>query len=244
MSSVRVPNSRRGARPHLGRTSGDDLGQGEQLGHRPTLGDPLGAERHVDGDAVPGEEPFDVLGDPGVDRAAQHDQLAVPVVADHAFDRPRHLLGIGVEVLVHRSPDHHDDDLAARNGGRIGGGGEQLLLQSLVQQLLEAVLAELQHAAGDPGHRSVVDVVDADPAAARGQRHGQWEPDVAAATDDDDVEVGLALRGTHRRLIGPGRGAQGAAGDRGTLSCLARSAVTERPRLDSLTRRRVVCSIA
>src|SRR5207249_10770784 len=95
----------------------------------------------------------------------------------------------GVHELVDRSPDHeHDDPRPLEHRGIArqleAAGGEQLAEKGLGAGLAERHLPRPDHL--DLG---LVDVVDADPKTAVREGEGERKADVAAAADDDSVEV-------------------------------------------------------
>ena len=85
--------SRPGQRPRA--AGGHDLGQLVKLGEGLALGDALGAESHLDAHAERGQAPLHQRRHPGVDGAAQDQELAV---------------GAGMGPVLRRPP--------ARHGGR------------------------------------------------------------------------------------------------------------------------------
>ena len=167
----------------------DDLGQRVELLERVALGDPLRAERDVDGAAALGQVLGDVAGRARVDGAAKRDQGALAQVRRDLVDRlleDRHRRS---QELVDRRADDDDevvrplDHRAARAERQPTGG------QDLAQQLVGTGLEERHLAGGDPVERGLVGVVDADPQAGLGEGEAQGQADMAAATEDDDVEI-------------------------------------------------------
>ena len=63
------------------------------------------------------------------------------------------------------------------------------MARTFAKQLVGAGLEERHLAGGDPVQRRLARVVDADAQAGIGQREAERQPDVAPATEDDDVEI-------------------------------------------------------
>ena len=168
----------------------DDLGQRVELLERVALGDPLRAERDVDGAAALGEVLGDVAGR-ARDRRCCAGRRARPsrrcgAIWSTAFskiviDGPRNS-STGVPMtttrLSVRSIIEPSVPKASRPVGRISA-----------QELVGAGLQERHLAGGDPVERGLVGVVDADAQAGLGEGEAQGQADMAAAAEDDDVEI-------------------------------------------------------
>ena len=167
----------------------DDLGQRVELLERVALGDPLRAERDVDGAAALGQVLGDVAGRARVDGAAQGDQGAVAQVRRDLVDgllEDRHRRA---EELVDRRADDDDEVVRPLDHRAVGAEREPAGRQDLAQQLVGAGLEERHLAGGDPVERGLVGVVDADAQAGLGEGEAQRQADMAAAAEDDDVEI-------------------------------------------------------
>ena len=70
--------------------------------------------------------------------------------------------------------------------------------EDLAQELVGAVLHERHLAGGDPVEGRLVGVVDADTQAGLGEGEAQRQADVAAAAEDDDVEIRRTIRSCAR----------------------------------------------
>jgi hypothetical protein len=168
-------------------TAGDDLGEFEQLGHGPALGDPLRAEHHVDGEAEAGDHLLHQRGDARVDGAAQDQQLAVAQVLRAARQRPGDGLLVGVEVLVDRRADDHDHVLGGGHDRRVGRGAQPPARDDAFQHGAGPRLGERQPRVADLLDRGRVHVMDGNARAPVGQGDRQRQPHVAAAPDDHHV---------------------------------------------------------
>ena len=193
IESVRWPNTL-AARSRTSCGAGrDDLRQAEQLGHRLALGDALGAERDVDVDALLGQQRLGPGGDAGVDRAAQHDQLARAHVLRAVEDRLGHRMRIRVEMPVDRGADDDDDrvgltddlrDRCSRPAGRCARARSSI---SAAPSSMNGILRRV-----DRVDRLGVHVIDRGVEPTIGERDRQRQADVAASADDDDVVLHLS----------------------------------------------------
>ena len=177
---------------HGGVVGADDLGQRPELLESVALGDPLRAEGDVDAAAAVGERLGDVGGGPRVDGAAQDNERAVAEVRRDLLDGPLEEGHRRAEELVDRRPDD-DDEASARP--TIAGSAESSrrpVGRTSAQQLVGATLAERHLPAPDPLQRGRVRVEDAHPQTARREGEAQREADVAAAAQDDEVEIRVA----------------------------------------------------
>src|SRR5204863_6903047 len=92
------------------------------------------------------------------------------------------------EELVDRGPDHNDDLIRPLENRAIGAHLEAAGRQELGQQLVSTGFLERHLTGRDLVEGGLADVVDSDAEARLGEGEAQWEPDVAAAPEDHDVE--------------------------------------------------------
>ncbi len=167
----------------------DDLGQRVELLEGVALGDALRAERDIDRAAGFLEMLRHVLGRARVDGAAQDHQGAVAQVRGDLVDgllEDRHRWP---EELVDRRADDDDELVRALDHRAVGAEVQAAGGQDLAQQLVGAVLQERHLAGGDAVEGRLVGVVDPDPQAGLGEDEAEGQADMAAAAEDDDVEV-------------------------------------------------------
>ena len=93
------------------------------------------------------------------------------------------------EELVDRRADDHDQLVGPADHLGVGSQLEPAGRQELAKQLVGAVLEERHLAADDPVERRLVRVVDAHAQPRLGEGQAEGETDVAAAAEDDDVEI-------------------------------------------------------
>ncbi len=98
-------------------------------------------------------------------------------------------MGVRVEVLVDRSPDHDHHDVRLRDDARIGRRRQPTGRPHLGEHLVGVPLPERHPSLVDQVDACLVDVVDADPQTPIGEGDGQGQPHVAATSDNDYVEV-------------------------------------------------------
>ena len=174
-----------------------------QLLERMALGDPLGAEGDVHRAAALGEVLGHVAGRARVDGAPQGHQGAVTEMRRDLVDRLLEDRHRWAEEFVDRGADDDHEVIGPLDHRAVGPEGEAARREDLAQQLVGAVLHERHLARGDPVERRLVGVVDADPQAGFGEGEAQGQADMAAAAEDDDVEVGGGIR-SWRGLYQPG----------------------------------------
>ena len=172
-----------------GRVGADDLGQRAELLEGVALGDPLRAERDVDAAAALGEVLGDVAGRARdrrccAGRRARLAEVRRDLVDGLLEDRHRR-----PEELVDRRPDDDDELRRPPDHRAVGAEGQAAGRQELAEERLGAGLHERHLAGGDPVERRLVRVVDADAQADAGEREAERQADVAAAAEDDDIEV-------------------------------------------------------
>ena len=95
----------------------------------------------------------------------------------------------GPEELVDRRADDDDHCVGAADHRRVGARTSAGRSAAARQELVGARLQERHLARGDPVQGGLVGVVYADAQAGLGESEAERQADVAAATEDDDVEV-------------------------------------------------------
>ena len=182
---------------------------------RLALGDALGAERHVDVEPEPRDQPLDDRGDTRVDGAAEHEELTVAEMRGDLVDGTVDGTQVGVVVLVDRRADHDHDVLGVGDRSRVEGGGEEAVVAGRGEHLGRARLDEGHPTRVHGVHGVVADVVERDVQPATGEGKPQWEPDAAAPPDDRDVERlrhSVLSRSPHPGIGSPTRPALSASG--------------------------------
>ena len=94
------------------------------------------------------------------------------------------------EELVDRRADDDDELVGPLDHRAVGAELETSRRQDPAQEVLGAGLEERHLARGDPVEGRLVRVVDPDAQPGIGEGEAQGQADMAAAAEDDDVEVG------------------------------------------------------
>ena len=114
-----------------------------------------------------------------------HDYEAT--VRDFSFTIPEYF-NFGFDV-VDRRADDNDKLRSPTDNLRRDAQLQAARRQDLAQQLVRPVLEERHLAGRDPVQRGLVGVVDPDAKAGPGEGEAEWKADVAAATENDKVEI-------------------------------------------------------
>ena len=114
-------------------------------------------------------------------------------------DRPLEDRHRRAEELIDWRSDHDDQLGGPRDHFRVRRQLEAARGQEVAQQDVSAGLEERHLAAGDPVEGGAIGVVDPDAEPGLGEHETQWEADVSATSEDDDVEFLVSHRGDSSR---------------------------------------------
>lgn len=152
-----------------------------------SFSDPFGAEAHVDVPIEIRDDPRDAARRTRVDGAAQDHKMTGDEIVDQRCDDPGDGIDIGAEMPVDRCADNDDDVLGACDGGRIRGSAQASGFQDLRKRGRCARLLEGHDFLVDGVDRGGVGVEEDDIQSLGGKCDSQWQADVAATTDDNDI---------------------------------------------------------
>src|SRR5262249_34855137 len=117
--------------------------------------------------------------------AAEDERLSV---AKMLGELSQHLVEereVGIEMLVDRRADDDDHEVSGSERGRSRADLERLA-ENVAELVFGTLFAEGHFAGADRFDRALVDVVDVDVVIVR-EDDAERQPDMAAASDDDDV---------------------------------------------------------